>query len=108
MNLAFIYLTSFERTAASILTDDEMWTVELQVLANPRAGTVVPGTGGVRKPRVAVPGQGKRGAVRVIYLYVGDKERVSFILAYAKNQKSTRTEAEKHQIAAVVRQLKEE
>ena len=108
MNLAFVYLTSFERTAAGVLTDDEMWAVELQLLANPRSGAVVSGTGGVRKLRVAVPGQGKRGAARVIYLYVGDKARVYFILAYAKNQKSTLTESEKHQIAVVVGQLKEE
>jgi hypothetical protein len=25
MNLAFVYLTSFERTAAGVRTDDEMW-----------------------------------------------------------------------------------
>jgi hypothetical protein len=108
MNLAFIYLSSFERTAAGILTDSEMWTVELQLLANPRAGAVVPGAGGVRKLRVAVPGQGKRGGARVIYLYVSGKDRIYFILAYAKNQKSTLTATEKQQIAAVVRQLKEE
>ena len=108
MNLAFVYLTSFECTAAGVLTDDEMWTVELKLLANPRAGTVVPGTGGVHKMRVAVPGQGKRGAARIIYLYVEHKDRVYFILAYAKNKKSTLTESEKHQITAVVQRLKEE
>jgi hypothetical protein len=85
-----------------------MWTVELQLLANPRSGTVVPGTGGVRKLRVAIPGHGKRGAARVIYLYVSAKDRIYFILAYAKNQKSTLSDVEKHQIAAAVRALKEE
>jgi hypothetical protein len=108
VNLAFVYLATFERTVAGVLTDDDMWSVELQLLANPRAGTVVPGTGGVRKLRVAMPGQGKRGAARIIYLYTSDNERIYFILAYAKNQKSTLTEWEKHQIAAAVRQLKEE
>ncbi len=81
MNLGFVYLTSFERTAAGILTDNEMWTVELRLLANPRAGTVVPGTGGVRKLRVAVPGQGKRGAVRIIYLYVSNNEHPELFTA---------------------------
>ncbi len=37
-------------------------------LANdPEAGVVIPGSGGCRKLRWSLDGQGKRGAVRVIY-----------------------------------------
>ena len=37
--------------------------------ANPEAGDVIPGTGGVRKLRFAAEGRGKRAGVRVIYYY---------------------------------------
>ncbi len=107
MNVTFVYLTSFERTAAGILTDQEMQAVEEQLLTNPQAGALVAGTGGVRKLRVALPGQGKRGAARIIYLYVSVRARIYFILAYPKNAKSTLTEGEKRQISAVARYLKE-
>ena len=39
-------------------------------------------------------------------MFVDIKGRICFILAYAKNQKSSLTESEKYRIAAAVRQLR--
>lgn len=108
MNLAFIYLESFDRRAAGILTDDEMRVVEQQLLANPNAGAVVAGTNGARKVRVALPGRGKRGSARVIYLYIVVREKVYFLWAYAKSQQDDLTPGEKQEIAALVRRLQAE
>ena len=46
MTLVFVYLPLFERTAAGVLTDEDMQRVEQQLLANPRSGVVVSHTGG--------------------------------------------------------------
>jgi len=37
------------------------------LLADPEAGAIIPGSGGVRKLRWGVAGRGKRGGIRVIY-----------------------------------------
>ena len=49
-----------------ILTDDERETFAVFIAQNPTAGSVVSGSGGVRKVRWAQKGRGKSGGVRVI------------------------------------------
>ena len=82
----FIYLPIFDRTAAHLrMTDDDLMTVERELIADPRRGDVIANTGGARKLRVALQGRGKSGGARAIYLYVELKGRVYFIAVYAKN-----------------------
>ena len=39
------------------------------IAANPQRGYLIPGTGGIRKIRWGIKGQGKSGGLRVIYYY---------------------------------------
>jgi hypothetical protein len=78
------------------------------LLDNPRAGDVEAGTGGVRKLRVALPRRGKSGSARLIYLYIGTRGKVDFIMVYPKSRKAALTDAEKKAVRALVKQLKEE
>ena len=49
------------------LLDDEERAELVEYLAyNPSAGTIIPGTGGIRKLRWGLEGRGKRGGARVI------------------------------------------
>ncbi len=76
----FIYLPIFDRTAAHLrMTDNDLMAVEYELFADPRRGDLIPDTGGARKIRVALPGRGKRGGARAIYLYVAVKEHIYFI-----------------------------
>ena len=57
----------------------------LEFLArHPKAGRIIPGTGGLRKVRIARPGHGKRGGARVIYFYHSEQKPVLLLLIYAK------------------------
>jgi len=86
MELTFVYASSYLASAKGILTDNEQRVVEEVLLANPRAGDTVNGTGGVRKLRVALPGRGKRSGARVLYYFLTSQARVYLLLAYAKNE----------------------
>lgn len=62
MERTFIRLASFEAAWKALgLGEDEYAQLEEMLLSNPRAGAVIQGSGGVRKVRFALPGQGKSG-----------------------------------------------
>lgn len=108
MTLEFIYTPLFESSGRGLLDDEAMRQVELALLQDPRRGDVVAGTGGVRKLRAALPGRGKRGGARIIYLAVFVRSRVYFLLAYAKSRRLDLTAAEKRELRALARTLERE
>lgn len=58
------------------------------VLANrPTAGSLVKGSGGLRKIRWAREGRGKRGGVRVIYYWAATYQRLLMLLIYSKSER---------------------
>ena len=65
--LSFIETRAFTKLVLEYLTDAEYAALQLALMANPEAGLVIPGSGGVRKLRWAAPGRGKRGGYRIIY-----------------------------------------
>ena len=65
--LEFIYLDYYRRFAKREIADEVERAFESAIAANPRIGDLVPGLGGLRKVRVALPGHGKRGGARFLY-----------------------------------------
>lgn len=73
------------------------------IAADPEAGDIMPGTGGYRKLRFARAGMGKRGGVRVIYLYGGEEMPIFLITVYAKSEKGNLTQAERNALRKMAR-----
>ena len=46
---------------------------------------MVAGLDGLRKIRMPLPGRGKRGAARVLYLFFMVADKIVFLLVYTKN-----------------------
>lgn len=65
--LSFIETRLFTKLVLEYLSDEDFGALQRALMANPEAGPVIPGSGGVRKLRWAAPGRGKRGGYRVIY-----------------------------------------
>ena len=109
MNRTFIEVPSFTKKWRDLgLTDDDLRDLENVLLANPKIGDVIKGTGGLRKVRISMDNRGKRGSGRVIYVDIELKETIYFINVYTKNEKDDLTEEEKRALRAVVKVLKEE
>ena len=85
------YLAEAER----LFSAEERATIIDTVSTDPRCGVVIPGTGGVRKLRVAVSGRGKRGGARVIYLFGGEDVPVFLLTVFAKNERSDLSQKER-------------
>lgn len=101
-----MWLPSFVRTADGILEDEDVRAVERELVQNPRAGVVLPGTSGARKIRAAVDGHGKRGSVRVIYFFDEECEQVYLLLAFAKKMQATLTSDQAQRVRNLVTILK--
>ena len=54
------------------------------MMLNPESGSVVPGSGGVRKLRWKRAGMGKRGGLRVIYYLRPEPSEMWLLSVYAK------------------------
>jgi mRNA-degrading endonuclease RelE of RelBE toxin-antitoxin system len=73
---------------------------------NPEAGSVIPGSGGIRKIRWTGSGRGKRGGSRILY-YLWTDERILMLFAYLKNELENLTPDQLRQLkAAVLENLK--
>lgn len=93
---------TFETKAHKLLGNagfDDM----LEFLAKrPKAGRIIPGTGGLRKVRIARLGQGKRGGVRVIYYYYDENRPILLLLIYAKADQENMSAVQKAQLKKYV------
>jgi hypothetical protein len=79
----------YSNKVGGILTEDERDAFAAFIAANPTAGSVVRGSGGVRKVRWAQQGRGKSGGSRVIYFNRLDCGEIWLLTIYAKGDKST-------------------
>jgi hypothetical protein len=68
---------------------------------DPELGSVIPGSGGVRKMRWSVAGRGKRGGLRIIYFLRTRHGQIWMLTLYAKN-------VAENIRAHVLRQIKDE
>lgn len=71
MKATFIELPAFERNRSGYLDDEAFRELQNALMAEPEAGDVIEGTGGLRKLRFSDKrrGKGKRGGLRVIYYW---------------------------------------
>ena len=86
---SFIETKLFTRLVQEYLTDQQYAEVQRELIDNPESGVLIPGSGGIRKLRVAAPGRGKRGGYRLIYLLRRPKGVVWMLTIYPKNVKDS-------------------
>jgi mRNA-degrading endonuclease RelE of RelBE toxin-antitoxin system len=101
-----IALPEFLARARRLLSSEERSELADSLGANPEAGKVIPGLKGVRKARWGRKNRGKRGGVRVIYLYAVVKRTLYLLTVYSKTEQPDLTPAQRKAILAAVAELK--
>lgn len=84
--MVIIETSVFTRQVQKLLTDDEYQQLQLTLVERPGLGTIIEGSGGLRKTRWTRAGHGKGGGVRVIYYWAVKPNQLLMLLIYAKSE----------------------
>lgn len=91
----------FVKLVDKLLDEAERTQLTSFIAANPETGSVVPGSGGVRKMRWGLPGLGKQGGARVIYFNRLPDGEIWLLLIYGKSERDNIS-------ASILKMIKEE
>ena len=109
MTRLFVELPSFRSEWKAMgLNDEDLRRLQEEILANPKIGAVMRGTGGVRKMRFAYEQRGKSGSIRVIYIDFEIHEKIFLLTAYPKSEKDNLSQAERNELHQLVDILEEQ
>jgi len=99
---------AFTRLLHDYLDDEQYRALQTELIRNPDAGDVMPGTGGFRKMRWADSqrGKGRRGGLRVIYYYFEGDRQIWLMTLYGKNESADLSPAEKRALKSAIEQEK--
>lgn len=81
-------------TRQELLSDEEYRKLQMTLVERPDAGSVVVGSGGLRKLRWTLKGKGKRGGSRVIYYWAVTQDQLLMLFIYSKSEHGDLTRAQ--------------
>lgn len=111
MRRVFVYAPLIQQRLSEFSNSEELSRqIENEILNNPELGDVVPGTGGVRKFRLAdeTRSKGKRGGIRVLFLDLPHVAKTYLLFLLKKGEASDIATDEKKAIRDLVIILKRE
>jgi RelE toxin of RelE / RelB toxin-antitoxin system len=88
--MIFIETSIFTKEIAELLPDESYRELQSVLMFRPEAGSVIRGSGGLRKIRWNLPGSGKRGALRVIYFW-SPPDTIFMLFPYRKTEQENLT-----------------
>ena len=102
--MKFIETPIFTKEVQTLLEDDEYKSLQIALLLRPEQGSIIPGSGGLRKIRWANKGKGKRGGLRVIYYWDPKTESFYMLLIYSKSKNDDLSQDQLHILSQLVRE----
>lgn len=109
MKQEFIYVAHFDKKWKDVGLDDEaLRLLEDYIMENPELAPIMTGTGGLRKIRWPLPGKGKSGGIRVLYVSFVQHEKTYMIDLFAKGEKENLSQSERNGIKQVIQLLERE
>ncbi len=81
----------FTKRVTDLLSDEAYAELQSMLRSRPDAGSVIRGSGGIRKLRWKTASSGKRGGLRIIYYRYVSAERIYMLLLYKKNEQEDLT-----------------
>ena len=110
VTLTFVETEVFTRRAVRLGLEPALRRLQLELAANPEAGALEPGTGGLRKVRIPDPsrGKGKRGGARVHYLWLPHRHPIYLVFFYSKDEAESLGADQRKALRAIMERIKQE
>jgi mRNA-degrading endonuclease RelE of RelBE toxin-antitoxin system len=102
--MRFVETPVLTRDVCELLSDDDYHALQVALMLRPEAGSLLRGTGGLRKIRWAAAGRGKRGSFRFIYYWHKPSDLIYMLLIYSKNRQEDLTPKEAKALRKLVRE----
>lgn len=99
MMLTVAEMREYIKRAEKLLSAKDRDDIVNYLAVHPKAGTVLQGTGGIRKLRWRRQGTGKSGGVRIIYYYYDESIPLYLVTVFGKNEKDNLSHAELNDLA---------
>jgi len=94
----------FTRQVLKLLDAESYRLLQLRLVAEPDAGDLIRGTGGLRKIRWEAAGGGRRGGVRVIYYWARKNDVILLLLIYGKAQQDDLTSEQRAMLKKLIQE----
>jgi hypothetical protein len=105
--LEFVEVPEFTRDLQRVADEESLRALQLELLRHPAKGDLIQGTGGLRKVRMKLPGRGKSGGARVIYLHLARVEKVILLFIYTKARQSDLTPDQRRRLRLLAEQIEQ-
>jgi mRNA-degrading endonuclease RelE of RelBE toxin-antitoxin system len=85
--MVIVETSLFTKQVQKILSNEEYRQLQIDLVNRPNSGSIIPGSGGLRKVRWGYGEKGKQGGVRTIYYWAVSQEILLMLFIYPKNVK---------------------
>jgi len=102
--MIFIETSIFTKELVKLLSDDEYRMLQHNLVIRPTAGSLIKGTGGLRKIRWKSSGKGKSGGLRIIYYY-DPLDKIYMLFPYKKSDQEDLTSTQIKTLSKLVKEF---
>lgn len=106
--MTFVELPLFTEHLTRLVDDAAYLRFQKELLREPARGDVIPHAGGLRKVRMRLPGRGKSGGARVIYLHLPQQDTIVLFYLYTKAQRENLSPEQLRRLRAAAAIIKQE
>ena len=92
----------FTKRVKEILSEEEYRLFQIKLIENPKAGSIIQGSEGIRKIRWSGSGKGKRGGSRILYYWYNVQGVILMLFIFKKNEKDDLTKAQLKDLKTIV------
>jgi hypothetical protein len=105
--VTFVELPLFTEQITRLVDDASYGQFQKELLRKPDRGDLIPRSGGLRKVRMRLPGRGKSGGARVIYLHLSGHDTIVLFYVYTKAERENLNQEQLRRLrvaAAIIKQ----